>query len=227
MRRPNLSPSKNLPINRQYFFSFWEVAKASVTNRRQSTLTLPTIWRTSADFLHIADVSDPDIFRLFLRRQLLETCSWHLAWLPSMHCRCPASSRPMACISWCTHRLTVDLSQITRRLLHAVSLGSWRLIPTSAVSSVATIGRAPPRTRRRIGGLSTFDHRLFDNTNADYSRVKGNSHRRGVAFMWPLDKQIPTNRYRRRSAYIYYQYNTIHFIFTDTDIQNNMRWVTM
>ena len=56
----------------------------------------------------------------------------------------------------CTHRLTIDLSQTTRRQLHDVSLSSRQLIQTSAVFSVATIGRA----RQQHAGVSAAYQRL-------------------------------------------------------------------
>ena len=99
------------------------------------------------------------MFWTFLRRKLSATCRRHLAGLLSMHNRRLAIFRSMAYISWCTSRIIVEFSQITCRLFHDVSLSSRLLIPTSAVFSVATIGRAPAITRRRISGISTLYHR--------------------------------------------------------------------
>ena len=90
----------------------------------------------------------------------------YLAGLLSMHFRRSAAFRLMACISWCTQRLIVDLSQIIRRLFHDISLSSRQLIPTYTVFSAETIGRATA-TRRPISSISTFDHQLFNHTHAD------------------------------------------------------------
>ena len=141
---------------------FLEVSKALVTNHRQSQ-------RNTADYLtdldqlfthrwHFRPVLFFFFFSLFLGRQLSATCQWHLAWLPSMHCRFPAKCQQMAGKSWCTHRLTVDLLQITHRLLHKVSLSSQQLIQTLAVFSVPTIGWVPTTTCKQISSISSFDH---------------------------------------------------------------------
>ena len=95
-----------------------------MTNHRQSAGTLPTIWWTSGDLVHIADVSDFFFYDFFLKRQLSVTCPWHLPWLPLIHCRRPANSRLLASTSLCTHWLIIDLSQITRLLLHNVSFSN-------------------------------------------------------------------------------------------------------
>ena len=70
-----------------------------------------------------------------------------------MHCRRSVKSRTMECISWCTNRLInwfhadgwlADYFTTSLRIVEC-----RQLIPTSAVFSMATIGRAPATTRRR------------------------------------------------------------------------------
>ena len=122
-----------------------EVGKASVTNCRRSAGTLPTIYGlrpnlyTSPTFRTVSSTFSPS--------STIGDLSLTFCLLPSMHCRLSANSRPMA--SKLTNRLIVDLSQITRRQLHDVSLRSRQPIQTSAVFPWQQIGRAPATTRRR------------------------------------------------------------------------------
>ena len=106
---------------------------------------------------------------LFLHCQLSDTCCWYLTGFPSMHCR--RTARPIKgwWHAYCgvPKRLIIDLSQITRWQIHEVSLSSRQLIPTSAVFAMATIGWVLATTRRRISGISMFEHWLFGHTNAD------------------------------------------------------------
>ena len=131
-----------------------EVGKASVTNCRRSAGTLPTIYGlrpnlyTSPTFRTVSSTFSPS--------STIGDLSLTFRLLPSMHCRPLANSRPMASKSWCTHQLIIDLSQITRRQLHDVSLSSRQLIQTSAVFPwQQSAGR-----RHQHAGVSAVHQRL-------------------------------------------------------------------
>ena len=100
-------------------------------------------------------------FRLFLHCQLSTICRWHLARLPSLHCRRLANSLSMINKSCCTHRLIVDVSQTTSQQLHGILFSIQQPTQTSAMFSVATIDLALATTCQCIRGISTFDHWLF------------------------------------------------------------------